>query len=309
MINDVRLTPFFTASVSRRGYLHSKFRRTINFLFPSPEGHHRLLTILKNDLPLVPDSLSVSADLFSQIHRLPINTGIARQGQQFQILDTHLDLSTTANAVEQSRILIVNNECEAVKGPNLSEFSQAYQRFTESRSYHCGFDINQTGRAKKMAKTLTTIPHLLLTRQKTSLMSAVIDFVGMGQGLTPAFDDALIGMMAVMTGARLYAESRSGEIQQAPLAWIDFTTCFSPGEWEKMIESRTTDVSAKYLYCAYDGFYSDPLVHFVTKLFSHQQQNWQPTFDTFAQIGGSSGYDMLYGASLAVQTLAECYER
>ena len=303
MFTDVRLTPFFTAASSHPGFLHSKFRHTVNFLFPSAEGHRRLLTIMKKELPAVPDSLSVSDDLFSRIHRLPLNAAIMAEEQQFHIPAASLDFKPSFNAADRCRLVIENNEIAEIKLPNLRTFVDAYQLFMTKRSYQCGFTAHQNEKTREMTAALATVPQLLLTRQTAKLKSVLAGLVGMGQGLTPAFDDALVAILAVMAGAKIYAARRPALIHDDQRGWIDFPDIILPPDWERLIECRTTDVSAKYLYCAHDGFYSDPMVLLITKLFSDQPQNWLPTLEMFAGIGGSSGYDMLYGASLAARSL------
>ena len=92
--------------------------------------------------------------------------------------------------------------------------------------------------------------------------------IGLGRGTTPAGDDAVVGELCVFG--------------------TDFELV-GPGLLEK-----TTDISAKYLRCAQEGYFSLPL-----------RSAWESpsaqTLEAVAAIGATSGMDMLLGMAIACE--------
>ena len=86
--------------------------------------------------------------------------------------------------------------------------------------------------------------------------------IGLGKGTTPAGDDALVGVLSVFGGN---------------------CALLTPSLLE-----RTTDISAKYLRCAQEGYFSAPV-----------RAVWEelslPALRALAKVGATSGMDMLSG--------------
>ena len=91
--------------------------------------------------------------------------------------------------------------------------------------------------------------------------------VGLGKGTTPAGDDALVGVLSA------YGKQKAAVFPAALL-------------------EQTTDVSARYLRCAQEGYFSAPV-----------RQAWErldeAALAALAQVGATSGRDMLLGMALA----------
>jgi len=272
------LTPFFADAGLRIGYLHSKFSRAINFSVPAVSGLDRLLTIVRDGLPAIPDSLMLPDSLFMQIHRLPIQTKIYCCGLLFEIPNAGIQFQATTNQIEQCCLKDWQNEITEQHPLNFDHFRSAHQKFIGQNKYQFGFIRNQH---------LADIPMLAISGQTEAMKDAMAKIIGLGQGLTPACDDVLIGILATLTRAN-----------------FNITGLISEDEWLQLICGRTTDISIKYLRCAYAGYFSQPVVQLADQLFFGQPQNWQPIFDLFSKIGGSSGLDMLYGVDLTVKTLS-----
>lgn len=90
--------------------------------------------------------------------------------------------------------------------------------------------------------------------------------LGLGGGTTPAGDDAMVGILSAL-GRK--------------------TSLLTPDLLEK-----TADISAKYLRCAQEGYFSAP-VRAVWEELS------ESALKALARVGGTSGADMLFGMALA----------
>ncbi|HAL74442.1 MAG TPA: hypothetical protein DCM45_05020 [Clostridiales bacterium] len=271
------LTPFFTDADLRLGYLHSKFSRAINFSVPAAAGPDRLLTLMRAGLPAIPDSLMLPDSVFAQVHRLPIQTEIVCRGLSFEVPDAGIRLQVPMNQIGQCSLKSRHEEITGQHQLNFDNFRSAYRQFIAQNRFQFGFASNPN---------LAEISRLALTGQSEALKNTMAKIIGLGQGLTPACDDALIGILAMLTCVK-----------------CSITSLISEDDWLRLIHSRTTDISIKYLRCAYAGYFSEPIVQLADQLFSAQPQNWQPLFELFSKIGGSSGLDMLYGIDLTVNAL------
>lgn len=97
--------------------------------------------------------------------------------------------------------------------------------------------------------------------------------IGLGYGLTPSFDDACVGWMAYM------------QTRGKPFPHLDDL-------------SMTTDVSARYLHLAQEGYFGDPLLKLIQAIFSHK--HLEEAVRQLAIVGATSGYDMMEGVRLAI---------
>lgn len=94
-------------------------------------------------------------------------------------------------------------------------------------------------------------------------------YLGLGPGLTPAFDDACVGAMAARRALGIAAPFRLAALE------------------------RTTDVSARYLRLATEGYFGEPLCALVAALFGHGAIT--PALAGLTAVGATSGLDMLAG--------------
>lgn len=101
---------------------------------------------------------------------------------------------------------------------------------------------------------------------------AITPILGLGVGATPSADDAILAVTALLSFSK-----------------IDFPS--------RLLE-MTSAVSAKYLCCAKEGYYAEPLTRLLA----------QPTEENaraLAACGGTSGRDMLHGLRVACRQLME----
>jgi hypothetical protein len=114
--------------------------------------------------------------------------------------------------------------------------------------------------------------------------------VGWGEGLTPAGDDFLIGLLAGLD-AFVADDDRRGRVRGAIAALV--TSC----------ARRTTPIAAHYLKLAAAGHYNEPLVALRNAVLA--EDDWYAVDGALGRalaIGASSGADTVRGllAGLAV---------
>lgn len=113
--------------------------------------------------------------------------------------------------------------------------------------------------------------------------------IGWGEGLTPAGDDFLIGLIAGL-GARVQGQQRRHELLGAISAALGRAT------------HRTTPIAAHYLHLAAHGHYTQALVQLLDALLCEDRA---PLVDAALHkalaIGATSGADTVCGMSSALQ--------
>lgn len=113
--------------------------------------------------------------------------------------------------------------------------------------------------------------------------------VGLGVGLTPSGDDALVGALCVLAAAATPCSETARSLE----AWLD-----SDGA------QATTDVSASYLRLALEGAFSTPLSRVVAALADDvPDTTLHDAVADLAAIGATSGMDAAAGAQVAWEAL------
>lgn len=238
-----RLTPPLPLAMATWGTVHSAFERVVNLSFRLPEGE-RLLALCAPELPKVPDSIVVPARL------LPL----LREGMPV-VLSPHV-LEIHGETLPLARDALWDGRIARHAGrPSVAAFCQA---------------------AQALPAPAPSLSAAHWARAEAALLAGDAQrWLGLGPGLTPAFDDACVGAMAVC---------RAG-------GWpVPFTLCDL---------SVTTDVSARYLRLAQEGFFGQPLGDAVEALFSGV--DIVGSLRRLAAVGATSGHDMLRGMMLLLQ--------
>lgn len=109
-------------------------------------------------------------------------------------------------------------------------------------------------------------------------------FIGLGPGLTPSSDDALIGMLAVF-----FADPRISNLLQKKFSVLGNINHF---------KRLTTLVSYNYLDHASHGHFSTPLLYAISSL--KQMKNVQAAINQLLAHGHTSGADTLLGMWLGM---------
>jgi hypothetical protein len=121
--------------------------------------------------------------------------------------------------------------------------------------------------------------------------------VGLGAGLTPSADDALVGALA---GLDLISECS----QVAPLLRRALV-----GSFPVPLEARTTRLSAQMLRAAADGLYAEPLLALLDAL-ARDDANpaaVERATEELLHLGHRSGRDTLLGTAAALSRATPCF--
>ena len=239
-----RLTPFFPARCE--GVVHSVFQRVVNLQMEWP-GETRMLALVSPGLPALPDSICLPEEMLVSL----------TVGQPVRLAEQHLFW-------EQNELLLQNDESFTGKLSLLSlregfPCASALEALTADLS--CGFD---------------RFPSALRNRADAALLEGRWqEFLGLGSGLTPSFDDACVGMAAVYTAVG----------------------CPIPPLSDLAV---TTDVSARYLQLAQEAYFGQPLLDLIHALWQDESALPEAVHHLEA-VGATSGRDMLYGVRLALR--------
>ena len=119
--------------------------------------------------------------------------------------------------------------------------------------------------------------------------AAVRSVVGMGVGLTPSADDALIGALCILAAVGAPVP----EVGRQVCAWLR-----SDGA------GATTDVSANYLRLAFEGAFSVPLIRTVAALADDVPADvLAGPLRGLSAVGATSGMDAAVGVQMVWQSL------
>ena len=206
-----------------------------------------MLALVSPGLPALPDSICLPEEMLVSL----------TVGQPVRLAEQHLFW-------EQNELLLQNDESFTGKLSLLSlregfPCASALEALTADLS--CGFD---------------RFPSALRNRADAALLEGRWqEFLGLGSGLTPSFDDACVGMAAVYTAVG----------------------CPIPPLSDLAV---TTDVSARYLQLAQEAYFGQPLLDLIHALWQDESALSEAVHHLEA-VGATSGRDMLYGVRLALR--------
>ena len=238
------------------GSVHSVFDSVANLSFPTLLGQ-RLFTLISGGPFRLPDSARVPADVLNGLES-----------------DTKVRARKTASDYVlyiRSDTLILNLQ---------KDWSGKLEMGDTPIRYDC---VLAAVRALACVRTgFGSLPKDVRARADEALLSAgAPECLGLGSGLTPAFDDACVGVMACC----------------AALGY--------PVPFQLRDLSATTDISARYLNLALEGYFGEPLC-MVMDAWRWKEQ-MQPALDALLTVGATSGADMLYGAvAMASAICGDC---
>lgn len=236
IVVTARLTP--GCLLPCQGRVHSIFERTANVMMDSG----LLLTLAADGLPRLPDSICLP---MQELARLTIGQPVSLTKEALHI----------GNA----------------------------QFFLAHDAQWNGYLAKQTGTAN--AETLVRLTQLhpgglnllpvrRMQQSITDLCTAdAVRWIGLGPGLTPSYDDALVGVMAVCRAEGI----------TPPFELTDL--------------SVTTDVSARYLRLAREGYFGEYVLDVIHALYG--RGDLTEAVERLAGIGATSGCDMLLGMAQA----------
>ena len=264
-----------------RGEIHSAFEHAINLCFEF-KGGTRLFTILPSGSPGLPDSVTVCPSIFSKLLVLTPGTPVWKQKDQF-LLD--------GEGISFKGERAVYSETPVRRGIARDRAELFCKQWTEYRVLSgrtSGFDSFFPETQKKIEKVLAALGTALLKHMEFALLDDLNRYIGLGKGLTPSFDDALVGVMCCS----------SARIQ-------DSVTPLFGGrkKFYSFIKGKTTEVSCKYLCCACENRYSQKLVELTDAISCENRPDLMPCIERAAETGATSGMDMLWGIAAVCKSI------
>ena len=234
---------YFTPEIPlyAEGTVHSVFEWAVNIMLKLPGGE-RMITLTDPRLPGIPDSIQLSGAPGS----LNAGTPCILQEDELQ--------------AGEERYPFVRRSAEPFFLRCLGIPTEKERFFSLTEDLCTGFDHLPPVRREYACKALCTENAVLYT--------------GLGPGLTPSFDDACVGVMAVCRATGTPVPFRIRDL------------------------SVTTDVSARYLKLAQGGYFSAVLLRVIDALYGRADP--APSVQALAAVGATSGSDMLYGMRSAL---------
>lgn len=238
-MNVARLTPAFAASC--QGQVHSTFDRIVNVRMSLPSGD-RLLTLTASLCPHLPDSVCVEP---SVLNTCEIGVSVTLHDDCLRVGSLSFPL---VREPYPSLLPLAGSPRTDIFLAATAAIASGFDRMPPALCTH----------AEQVLCT-TDAPHL----------------IGLGMGLTPSFDDACVGVLAVHWALGC----------PAPFVIDDF--------------DATTDVSARYLRLAQEGYFSEPLMLLMNALFGCG--SLENSLQGLLSVGATSGADMIHGIVVALQ--------
>jgi len=243
---EARLTPVFGETGQWQGRVHSVFRQVVNVTFLL-EGEARLVVLCGPGLPLLPDSIVLPQGWLEETALFPGAPVLLSPGELW--------------ARGRSITLLRDLKWDGFMPPLAGRPAAGELREIEKRCKN-GFG---------------SFPPVLRPRIEAALTDGSAQrWLGLGAGLTPSFDDACVGVMALCRAVG----------HPTPFVLEDL--------------SMTTEVSARYLRLGQEGYYGQPLGRLVATLF---YGGVEKAARELLAVGASSGADMLHGVAAALSYL------
>ncbi len=233
------LTPAFR--IDCEGGVHSVFKHAANAMMMLQSGP-RMITLAAPRTPCLPDSICIPEEMLAELEiPMPVR------------------LKGDCLIVDGRCIPFLRWECKPLV---------AYGGYPEAGAFLAATEPLANGFDMLPADIRQSAGRALLTNDAPR-------YIGLGFGLTPCFDDACVGVMAVCRAMG----------RNAPFTISDY--------------SATTDISARYLRLAAEGYFSGPVTALIDALFTGG--SIAPRLEDLLAVGATSGSDIVYGMRRALQ--------
>lgn len=247
-------------SQQMRGRIHSVFAHSVNIELKN--GETRILLTANDTGEFFPDCLHLSADGLEELRRLEIGFPMSYQSGKLCWDNGEVFLETGAWSGN-----IRNRRC------SLKTLKQTLDN--TDHGTELGVPTKYVKKVHENLLGLMVALHLTDDEQANELLKQM---VGLGKGLTPSADDATVGMLAVFYAA--------GNVCSCSI--------------RSDILARTTDVSAKYLLCAQEGFFSQRMLSVLDASLKGETET-KAALCCLAEWGASSGSDTIWGMKQALK--------
>ena len=254
------LTPEFMVS-AQTGYIHSVFTHAANLVFGEV-----MVTLVADHEAAIPDSIVLHPEDFIALN--------LRYGEPVRLEAQRLFFPAAPMIIDLS---CPNHENTFPPGLQLASPEERKRRLTMvEQKFLAGHRLPEPVEKR--------FPELLLAvnagdSDKTEKL--LLELIGLGHGLTPSADDALLGLLAV----RAFLTAAGANVPLPEFSAMVY----------RLSAGRTTDVSRKYLSCAAHGRFSLPLVNSARLLLDLLPPADTSGLQCLLATGRTSGYDMLRG--------------
>lgn len=269
-----------------QGEVHSVFEHAVNLSFEL-EDEARLYTILPLGCPGIPDSIAVSRSVFSKLLLLTPGTAVWKHKDRFLVEEKGIAFTGSSHSYPDSPIRRgILPQCAEL-------FFKQWKEFRNFSGRASGFEAFSPETRNELKAVLTRLYSALQNRTEYSSLEELEWYIGLGKGLTPSFDDALVGVMCLSS------------------VWLpDSIPPFFGGrkEFDGFLKDKTTEVSRKYLCCACEGRYSQKLVELINAISDKNCLDLKPYIRNIAETGATSGMDTLWGLAAVCEAIARKQE-
>ncbi|MGI6084030.1 MAG: DUF2877 domain-containing protein [Acetivibrionales bacterium] len=303
-IIESRITREFAAIKNLAGFIHSRSSKGCNLKFILPCGSTRIITVLPARFAVLPDTLAVDVSYYEIISMLPTGSRVLKNNLTISFEQIKESLTGSLNGLKSNSLIIDKkwDENEEENEQNFISFIETFKRYHRSAKKIDGFAQLPVKTLVELKGNLYNFCNAFLEGDTEKLSVLLVRCAGIGRGLTPSSDDALIGIIAVLTGAILVRHPSASDVL---CDFIDnvkhsYKDVFP---YEYAISNYSTEIGKKYLCCAAEGRFSDMLLDLVSDLYGGKPCNWENDIDRVAQIGSTSGMDTLIGVSIGCKYL------
>lgn len=117
--------------------------------------------------------------------------------------------------------------------------------------------------------------------------------IGLGEGLTPACDDLLVGLVGFMRG--LIGDPSIGAYAERIISWI--------GEELAAAGGRTTPIAAHFLAEAGRGRFTERVEDMLEAIFAADEKRMERAMERLIEYGATSGLDLMWGMVLGYEAV------
>lgn len=252
------------------GKIHSKFRQGVNILLGD-----MLIFLSSARKPLMVVGISVGeTELQELLANVDVGEQVVKNGDIIRIYSRYSIIEICSSAVTEIDFNIPRIDF-LISDLRHSMLYKELKMLQLEKQLGLKLDTQ----TKKYCQQLVNLTNLTSWEQ----IQVIEYFTGRGQGLTPAGDDILLGFSLLISMER-----------QRFVEWLECLAAV-------LSRRLTTEVSLGYMNALIRGYANHNCVNLIKCLESDDITKVQQTIGAVYQIGHTSGKDILYGFSLALE--------
>lgn len=280
LIDDV-----FMEAINLEGYVQSVFENAVNLEFVMPDGEKRLFTLISEGNSLLPDSAIIPRNSKFIFNALLVGQKVNKKENRFFFEN------------KSSLVLSISKRCYCVfkLKPELIKITRIHSMYQKLKEFLL-FSQNPSGFSNlplQLQNDVQSFATAIIKSDVKNMQESFECLVGLGNGLTPTCDDAMLGVLGVAFGTFENGLLIGGKEQYLKLT--NSLICLL------LQEHKTTKVSEKYLKCAFRGAFSVDMSNLVKSLFCGEMSLFEHSMKNIADIGHTSGIDTLTGAQIFIE--------